>query len=94
MKLWVDDERVPPLGWTWAKTSAEALALLRGGTPIEAISLDHDLGGEDTTRPIVLHLAEFGGWPAEVFVHTANPVGRQWLEGMVRRYGPGVARPG
>jgi len=92
MRLWVDDERMAPAGWTWVKTSAEALEALGGVEPIEAMSLDHDLGGEDTTRPIVLHLAEFGGWPAEVFVHTANPVGRQWLEGMVARYGPGVSR--
>jgi hypothetical protein len=92
MRLWVDDERMPPEGWTWVKTSAEALEALGGVESIEAMSLDHDLGGEDTTRPIVLHLAEFGGWPAEVFVHTANPVGRQWLEGMVARYGPGVSR--
>ncbi len=94
MRLWVDDERVPPDGWIWAKTSAAALKLLGGVEPIEAMSLDHDLGGEDTTRPIVLYLAEFGGWPTQVFVHTANPVGRQWLEGMVARYGPGVSRQG
>ncbi|WP_071289355.1 cyclic-phosphate processing receiver domain-containing protein [Mycolicibacterium llatzerense] len=92
MRLWVDDERMPPDGWTWAKTSAEALALLGETGEVEALSLDHDLGGQDTTRPIILYLAEFGGWPDHVFVHTANPVGRQWLEGMVERYGPGVTR--
>jgi hypothetical protein len=93
MKIWVDDEREPPPGWTWAKTSTEALALLNGSEHIDALSLDHDLGGEDTTRPVVLYLAEFGGWPDQVYVHTANPVGRQWIEGMVQRYGPGVTRP-
>lgn len=92
MKLWVDDERPAPDGWALAKTSADALKVLGGADPIEAISLDHDLGGEDTTRPVVLWLAEHGGWPARVYVHTANPVGRQWLEGMVQRYGPGVSR--
>ncbi|WP_324614698.1 hypothetical protein [Mycobacteroides salmoniphilum] len=40
----------------------------------------------------MLWLAEHGGWPERVYVHTANPVGRQWLEGIVQRYGPGVSR--
>ncbi|BBX82200.1 cyclic-phosphate processing receiver domain-containing protein [Mycolicibacterium aubagnense] len=92
MLLWVDDERPAPAGWVWARTSAEALAHLLGDVIVEAISLDHDLGGEDTTRPVVLALCERGDWPAKVFVHTANPVGREWLEGMIRRYGPGVCR--
>ncbi|RIR62262.1 cyclic-phosphate processing receiver domain-containing protein [Mycobacteroides abscessus] len=92
MRLWVDDERTAPDGWAWAKTSDEALNLLGGIEPVEAISLDHDLGGADTTRPVVRWLAEHGGWPERVYVHTANPVGRQWLEGMVKRYGPGVSR--
>ncbi|MDO3277665.1 cyclic-phosphate processing receiver domain-containing protein [Mycobacteroides abscessus] len=92
MKLWVDDERTAPDGWVWAKTSADALQVLNTAVFVEAISLDHDLGGEDTTRPVVLWLSEHGGWPAHVYVHTANPVGKQWLEGMVQRYGPGVSR--
>lgn len=43
MKLWHDDIRRPPAGWTWARTNGEALELLRSGTVVEA-SLDHDLG--------------------------------------------------
>ena len=90
MKLWVDDERPSPAGWMWATNSAFALELLKGemGNEIDTISLDHDLGGEDTTRPIVLWMAETGLWPDTVFVHTANPVGREWLEGMIERYKP------
>lgn len=87
--LWVDDLRPAPPGWTWAKSSAEAISLLTDGE-FTAISLDHDLGGDDTTRPVVLWLCENDRWPAEVRVHTANPVGREWLTGMARRYGPGV----
>jgi hypothetical protein len=93
MKLWIDDLRPAPGGWTWAKTSAEALEVLLGeGVDISEMSLDHDLGGEDTTRPVVLWLAEFGNWPATVRIHSANPVGVTWLTGMVERYGPGVTR--
>ncbi len=63
-RLWVDDLRPAPDGWTWAKSSSEAIALLEAG--------EHDRR------------------PPEVRVHTADPVGRAWLTGMARRYGPGV----
>lgn len=93
MKLFVDDLRDPPDDtWTVARTSAEGLEVIRSGVQVDELSLDHDLGGEDTSRPIVLWMAEHGGWPATVRVHSANPVGVEWLEGMIERYGPGVTR--
>lgn len=88
--LWVDDLRNPPLGWAWAKTSAEAIGML-SRRRWDRMSLDHDLGGEDTARRVVLWLCEQDNpdaWPVEVFVHTQNPVGEQWLRGMVGRYAP------
>lgn len=42
MKLWLDDIRPAPTGWTWVKTAEEALSLLKTGT-VEEASLDHDL---------------------------------------------------
>ena len=103
MRLWVDDERTAPDGWVWAKTSDEAMNVIlrwrdsefgryREDAEVEAVSLDHDLGGDDTTRSIVLWMCEHDWWPERVYVHTANPVGRHWLEGMIERYGPGVTR--
>lgn len=95
MKLWVDDIREPPDdSWVWSKTSEDAIRRItvwsyEGITwdRFEVMSLDHDLGGDDTTRTIVLWLCETGHyWPDEVLVHTANPVGREWLEGMIERY--------
>lgn len=60
--LFVDDERPAPEGWTLVTTSAAALDFLTNtrasGTPVDMISLDHDLGGPDTTRPIVLWMCE------------------------------------
>jgi hypothetical protein len=97
MKLWVDDLRPPPDGtWHWVKTSSEAISVLLqmkdsyslDGTPPEIMSLDHDLGGLDTTRPVVLWCCENNFWPDEVRIHTMNPVGRTWLAGMVERYKP------
>lgn len=89
--LWVDDLRPAPEGWRWVKTSAEALAAL-AEQEWDVLSLDHDLGGDDTSRPVVLHLCEHGGWPRRVLVHSANPVGVEWLRGMVDRYKPTPAK--
>lgn len=108
MKLWVDDIRwpagtndIPSLansGWTWVFTSEQAITLLRvckqRDIEIEKMSLDHDLGGDDTTRPIVLWCCEHNYWPREVVVHSANPIGVDWLEGMIERYHPtGIHNP-
>lgn len=97
MKIWVDDIRTPPDDtWYWYKTSQQAIRALgiaqgveefRNITGfVEVMSLDHDLGGDDTTRPVVLWMCENDFWPNEVVVHSANPVGREWLEGMIERY--------
>lgn len=97
IKIWVDDERPrPDLDWLRylnSKTTIFCLDLFqKAGAVVDTISLDHDLGGDDTTRPVVLWMCENNFWPLTVRVHTANPVGREWLEGMVNRYGPGVTR--
>jgi hypothetical protein len=85
VKLWVDDIRKPPLGWIWATTSVGAIYLL-AHERIDALSLDHDLGEDDTTRPVVLWMCENEVWPKEIYVHSANPVGVEWLRGMIERY--------
>ncbi|MFE2994119.1 cyclic-phosphate processing receiver domain-containing protein [Nocardia sp. NPDC059246] len=98
MNLFVDDERPAPDGWLLAKTSGAAMAVMNGlrmgGHPLELLSLDHDLGTsiatyeDETTRPIMLWMCENNWWPAELYIHTANPWGQDWLVGMARRYAP------
>lgn len=46
MRLWHDDIRPAPEGWTWARTNREAQHLLLN-EEIEECSLDHDLGMEE-----------------------------------------------
>jgi hypothetical protein len=99
MRLWLDDLRPAPEGWTWVKSAAEAIRLLDAET-VDEISLDHDLG--DTGRPemtgydVALHLAqravEGKPVPRIVGIHTANPVGRERTDGVIRRYLPGSLR--
>ena len=102
-KIWLDDERPrPDDSWVHMKNSTVCIYLLkafmRRSIIPEAISLDHDLGysqslrEDDTSRRVVLWMCENNFWPKMVYVHTANPVGRDWLVGMVDRYGPGVTR--
>jgi hypothetical protein len=43
MKLWLDDRRLAPPGWTRAYTVADAQTYLATGE-VEEASLDHDLG--------------------------------------------------
>lgn len=97
MKLFVDDERRAPEGWNIARSSKSALVFLNfwrngGSAVIDTISLDHDLsihdGEDDTTRPLVLWMCRNEMWPKNVYVHTGNPVGEEWLVGMVLRYAP------
>lgn len=94
LKLFIDDLREPPDDtWECVTTSEAAIATLEFFTdegmlwcPRTAISFDHDLGGDDTTRPVVIWMIENNFKFEEYHVHSANPVGRDWLEGMIERY--------
>lgn len=86
--LWIDDIRTPPRGYIWAKTSQEAIDLIEANDPFSHVSFDHDLGGDDTSRRVVLWMCENSGkWPKTASVHSMNPIGREWLTEMIKRYG-------
>jgi len=91
-KLWIDDLRPAPEGWQQAYTSSQAIDWLEvHWNWITEISFDHDLGGDDTSRKVILWMCENDyPWPRICRVHSANPPGVEWLEGMIERYGPGV----
>lgn len=103
MNLWLDDVREPwkhgALGWEWAKTADEAIALLATGKVVKA-SLDHDLAFEhypwnDKGPPykekngydVVCWMEENNVWPPEgVTVHSMNPVGRDRMMKVIARH--------
>lgn len=95
--LWVDDLRPAPEGWHHAKSFDEAIKVILG-EDVDEISLDHDLGDtqvpERTGYTIVVLLAErvASGLPIprRIHVHSANPVGRERIIGVIRRYMPGT----
>ncbi|MDC8012822.1 cyclic-phosphate processing receiver domain-containing protein [Tahibacter soli] len=82
MRVYLDDERPTPSGWTRVYWPDEAIALMRQGGVAE-LSLDHDLGddargtGYDVVAWIEEAVAMHGFVPPRIHVHSANPAARE-----------------
>lgn len=78
MKVFLDDERATPAGWTRAYWPDEVIALLETGQ-VEELSLDHDLGDDarGTGYEVIPWIAEavalHGFAPPRIRIHSANP---------------------
>ena len=78
MKIYLDDERPTPAGWTRVYWPEEAIQLLQNNT-VTHISLDHDLGDDEhgTGYDVLLWIEEqvvcFGYVAPQMTVHSANP---------------------
>lgn len=86
MKIYLDDERVPPSGWKLTKTPKETINFLKTGKVTE-LSLDHDLGddsGIGTGYDVLLWIEEQvhmnGFKPPKMKVHSANSSARTKME--------------
>lgn len=85
MKIYLDDERETPEGWTRVYWPDEAIELLRSGDVVE-ISLDHDLGddnrgtGYDVVKWIEEQVATNNFIPPKMKVHSANISAREKME--------------
>lgn len=92
MNVWVDDLRPAPDNWVHCLTSEDSITWLEHmrnhGVDFGILSLDHDLGGDDTSRRVAMWLAENDFWPKEIRLHTMNPVGYEYLQGFCNRYAP------
>lgn len=94
MKIWVDDVRPAPEGWTWAKSVQEAIGIITrmrfGRIDIDCISLDHDAGdfarcGGDYIK--ILDWLEQKGYNYPIHLHTMNVVGRENMRRIIARNG-------
>lgn len=99
MKLYVDDIRAPyDEDWEVARHYDHAIFWLEeSGVEIEELSLDHDLGlnSRFDGSKIVDWMAEHNVWPKKIYLHTANPVGRETMARTIERYAPpGTLQPG
>ena len=86
MKIWLDDIRPIPEGYThWVKTPNEAIELIMLNET-EHISFDHDLGlPEPTNGATVARFIELEAYLGNIHrftweIHSANPVGRANIE--------------
>jgi hypothetical protein len=85
MKVYLDDERAAPEGWTRVCWPWEAIALLETGAVLE-VSLDHDLGDDarGTGYDVILWIEEAvatrGFVPPRLRVHSANASARRKME--------------
>jgi hypothetical protein len=85
MKVYLDDERPVPSGWTLVRWPEEAIELLITGQ-VTAISLDHDLGDDEhgTGYDVILWIEEAVATtqftPPHITVHSANSSARQKME--------------
>ncbi|MFM0324911.1 cyclic-phosphate processing receiver domain-containing protein [Caballeronia glebae] len=85
MKVFLDDERVTPEGWTRVHWPNEAIRLLETGV-VEELSLDHDLGDDEhgTGYDVILWIEEAvalrGFRPPKISVHSANASAREKME--------------
>ncbi|MFZ6643261.1 cyclic-phosphate processing receiver domain-containing protein [Undibacterium sp. TC4M20W] len=86
MKVYLDDERTTPDGWTRTYWPEDTIALLKTGE-VTHLSLDHDLGDDEhgTGYDVVLWIEEAvmtTGFipPQEMRVHSANSSAQQKME--------------
>ena len=89
MKVYLDDLRIPPHGFTLIKNARTAIDFITENWHlIDEISLDHDLGDEQkfgTGYQVICEIEDFvfNTRPEHlpyIHVHSANPIGRKRME--------------
>ena len=93
MKIWLDDIRPAPKGFTLAHSVNEAITLIEHAEKfkmsIDLIDCDHDLGDYFSDGGDGIKLLD---WLCErqtfypIILHTANPVGRDNMLRLIKRY--------
>ena len=89
MKLWIDDVREAPTGYTWCKSVNETINLLKNCFDIEVVDLDHDAGdyssdGGDFIKVLDYMVENNLNYP--VHIHSMNPVGVENMRRLLRRF--------
>ena len=93
MKLWLDDIRPAPEGWTWhfhVDTMINDIKwLMNHNIEIEMISLDNDLGEWEKEGYKVLDWLETLQIPVNfgIHIHSANPVAANRMRAVIKRNG-------
>lgn len=92
MKLWIDDVRPAPEGYTLAKSVNEAIIKIRMaenvGVGVELIDIDHDAGdyAEDGGDYIkLLDWLEESNRSYPIRIHSMNPVGVANMRNIIQK---------
>ena len=93
MKIWLDDIRPAPDGFTLTRSVNEAITLIehaeKFGVSVDLIDCDHDLGDYSSDGGDGIKLLD---WLCErqtfypIILHTANPVGMDNMLRLIKRY--------
>lgn len=95
MKLWIDDFRDAPEGWTEVRKVEAAIKAIRQFKPLE-ISIDHDIENrpdDETFKPVAYFIGEmyhndtFWADDLEITIHSDNPTGAKELQNILMDYG-------
>ena len=90
MKIWLDDIRPAPEGYIWCKSVNSAKRMIESAREnISVLDLDHDLGdyaydGGDGIKLLDWFVETQRFYP--IRIHTMNPVGRENMVRLVKRY--------
>lgn len=71
MKLFVDDLRPFPVGYTGVRTYERAVILL-DMLDFEVISLDYNLGSKETGLDIIKYINKIKKYPKHLNIHSTN----------------------
>ena len=102
MRLWVDDVRPAPEGYTWAQSVDDAIYLIEGSDmyhwvpghiiddPIELIDIDHDAGDYARYGGDYIKLLDWlekTGRNYPIRIHSMNPVGVYNMRAIIQKNG-------
>ena len=90
-QVYLDNDRPCPAGWIPAKSAEACIAILAQGN-VDAISLDHDLGGKKTGEDVVAWMISHKIWPKKISLHSTNPKGRAAMRKMILDNAPGSTK--
>lgn len=105
IKIWVDDLRQEPLGWSCVRTITEAIRII-DCYDVEEVSLDHDIthildrtpsglightsACPETYEPVARYIAAKPGGIKRVHIHTSNPAGAERMAAIIRDAAPHI----
>lgn len=87
MKIFLDDVRETPKGYTRTYTVEETINIIKENNGnIEIVSLDNDLGiGYEEGRKVLDWIEENDILPFNILLHTMNPVARNLMKVITKR---------